>query len=177
MLMLRGKSVLTNYWVSALGFCYLIILLFTSTHQISAANLLPPGPNDTICKGDTTQLSATNPLALSYTWTPNYNISSTSIPNPFVWPLNTTTYNVTINGITNNLIANPSFSLGNTGFTSSYTYTTNLWPEGTYYIGANPTTYHSSFASCGDHTTGTGLMMIVNGSGHLTLQFGNRLFR
>ncbi|MDQ6788114.1 MAG: hypothetical protein M3033_15020 [Acidobacteriota bacterium] len=62
-----------------------------------------------------------------------------------------------------NLITNGDFSSGNTGFTSSYTYQTNLVPETTYYVGANPRTYHPSWASFGDHTTGSGLMMIVNG--------------
>ncbi|MEI6696270.1 MAG: gliding motility-associated C-terminal domain-containing protein [Bacteroidota bacterium] len=122
------------------------------------------GPTDTICKGDTVTLSASNPFALSYSWTPGYNISSLTIPNPKVYPNQTTTYHVTIYGITNNLIPNGDFSQGNTGFTSGYTYTTNLWPEATYYVGTNPFTYHANFAPCTDHTTGTGNMMIVNGA-------------
>ena len=123
------------------------------------------GPTDTICKGDTITLTATNPLALSYSWTPAYNISNTTIQNPKVFPTQTTTYQVTIYGITSNLIPNGDFSQGNTGFTSGYTYTTNLWPEATYYVGSNPLTYHPNFAPCTDHTSGTGMMMIVNGAG------------
>lgn len=122
-------------------------------------------PPDTICKGDTVALSASNPLALSYSWTPAYNISSTTVSNPLVYPDTTTTYVVNISGITNNLIFNGNFSLGNLGFTSAYTYTNNLWPEATYYVGPNPNLYHSGFAACGDHTTGTGNMMIINGAG------------
>jgi gliding motility-associated-like protein len=127
-------------------------------------NLASPPP-DTICKGDTIGLSATNPLALSYIWTPAYHISSTSIANPLVYPDTTTMYHVTINGITSNLIINGNFTMGNVGFTSAYTYTTNLWPEATYCIGPNPNTFHSGFAACGDHTTGTGNMMVVNAAG------------
>jgi len=123
------------------------------------------GPTDTICVGDTVTLNATNPLALSYVWSPGYNISNTNIQNPKVFPAQTTTYHVTIYGITNNLIPNGDFSQGNSGFTSGYTYTTNLWPEATYYVGSNPLTYHPNFAPCTDHTTGTGNMMIVNGAG------------
>jgi gliding motility-associated-like protein len=123
-----------------------------------------PGPTDTICVGDTVTLNASNPFALSYAWSPAYNISNINIPNPKVYPTQTTTYKVIIYGITSNLISNGDFSQGNTGFTSGYTNTTNLWPEATYYIGTNPNTYHANFAVCGDHTTGTGNMMIVNGA-------------
>lgn len=62
-----------------------------------------------------------------------------------------------------NLIVNGDFSAGNTGFTSNYGYQTNLVPETKYYVGTNPRNHHASWASFGDHTTGSGLMMIVNG--------------
>lgn len=62
-----------------------------------------------------------------------------------------------------NLITNGNFSSGNSGFTSNYTYQTNLVPETTYYVGTNPRNHHASWASFGDHTTGNGQMMIVNG--------------
>jgi len=126
--------------------------------------MLPP--TDTICPGDTLHLIGTKPLATNYVWTPNYNISSTTSATPFVYPQVTTSYIVHATGLTNNLIINGDFSLGNVGFTSAYTYTTNLWPEATYYVGTNPQLYHSNFAPCGDHTTGTGNMMIVNGAGN-----------
>ncbi|MFZ4400993.1 MAG: gliding motility-associated C-terminal domain-containing protein [Bacteroidales bacterium] len=138
---------------------------FNFNNRINYTNLFLSGPTDTICVGDTVTLSASNPLALSYSWSPGYNISNTTIQNPKVFPTQTTTYHVTIYGITNNLIPNGDFSQGNTGFTSGYTYTTNLWPEATYYVGTNPQTYHANFAPCTDHTTGTGNMMIVNGAG------------
>jgi hypothetical protein len=59
------------------------------------------------------------------------------------------------------LIANGGFEAGNTGFTSSYAYQTNLNPEATYYVGANANTYHSSFA--GSSHSGANFM-IVNGA-------------
>src|SRR5262249_16006535 len=40
----------------------------------------------------------------------------------------------------------------------------DLQPEGTYYVGVNPHNYHPGAASFGDHTTGNGLMLIVNGA-------------
>src|SRR5262249_30875601 len=68
------------------------------------------------------------------------------------------------------LIANGNFSGGITGFSSSYALTTNLYPEGTYYVGSNPNAYHSGFSGCGDHTGSSGNMMIVNGSGNVGVQ-------
>lgn len=49
--------------------------------------------NEVICAGDTVQISTSG--ANSYTWTPNQNISNTSIASPLVWPSTTTTYLVT----------------------------------------------------------------------------------
>jgi hypothetical protein len=71
------------------------------------------------------------------------------------------------------LIVNGDFESGNSGFTSAYEYTTASGGlatggegsgGGKYAIGTNPQYYHSGFASFGDHTSGTGNMMIVNGS-------------
>ena len=69
-----------------------------------------------------------------------------------------------------NLVTNGDFSAGNTGFGSDYTYVPSVnqgsgYPEGIYLIDDNPNDIHNLFSSYGDHTTGTGLMMIVNGSG------------
>lgn len=78
------------------------------------------------------------------------------------------------------VVTNGDFSAATTnsttrGFTSSYTYkkTTSscnncccgvLSLEGTYTVNTNPHNIHTNFASIGDHTTGTGQMLIVNGS-------------
>ena len=75
------------------------------------------------------------------------------------------------------LIFNGDFEAGNAGFLSAYTYagtagtpspfTSNpntLWDEGTYSVGTDPNLFHSLWASFGDHTTGTGNMLIVNGA-------------
>jgi hypothetical protein len=76
----------------------------------------------------------------------------------------------------NNQVANGDFSLGNTGFVSGYGYvaplsaspcsgcTNPLGPEGKYSITTNPNFTHSAFKDMGDHTTGTGNMMVVNGA-------------
>ena len=64
------------------------------------------------------------------------------------------------------LVNNGTFEAGNVGFHSDYTYMVgNFWGEGTYGVDDNPHDGHSLFSSYGDHTTGQGLMMVVNGMG------------
>jgi len=63
-----------------------------------------------------------------------------------------------------NLLQNGDFSLGNTGFTSGYSFNNNLFTETTYTVGTDPSKYHSGVISYGDHTTGSGQMLIVNGA-------------
>jgi PEP-CTERM motif len=70
------------------------------------------------------------------------------------------------------IIPNASFSLGFSGFTSSYVnlpypggYSPGLmYPEGTFTVGSNPAFVHDRWSSFGDHTTGDGSMLIVNGN-------------
>lgn len=69
------------------------------------------------------------------------------------------------------MIVNFDFEAGNTGFVSDYAYTPAASVGGTslanlqYKMTTNPATAHFDSTSFGDHTTGTGLMMMVNGSG------------
>jgi hypothetical protein len=67
-------------------------------------------------------------------------------------------------------IVNGDFEAGNTGFSSDYGFSTDLanggegGGAGLYGVGTNPQNFHGSFISAGDHTTGSGNMMVVNGS-------------
>lgn len=64
-----------------------------------------------------------------------------------------------------NLVLNGDFEAGNTGFATSYTYNAaNGTAQGVYTVGSNPRAWHSAFVVAGDHTTGSGLMFIANGS-------------
>ena len=64
-----------------------------------------------------------------------------------------------------NLIQNGDFEAGNTAFSNDYVYSAvNLVPEGTYSVVKNPHSVHGSWASFGDHTSGSGLMLAANGS-------------
>lgn len=64
-------------------------------------------------------------------------------------------------------ISNGDFEAGNIGFTSDYSYVSpgggSLGPQGVYTVDTNPNNSHGGFAIMGDHTSGTGLFMIVNG--------------
>jgi hypothetical protein len=62
-------------------------------------------------------------------------------------------------------IMNADFSGGNVGFSSGYVFDqANLLPPGTYYVGTDPASYNPLWGNFGDHTTGTGSMLIVNGA-------------
>jgi gliding motility-associated-like protein len=68
-----------------------------------------------------------------------------------------------------NLVKNGDFELGNVNFTSNYAYksgtgTAIIYATGSYAVATDPKSVHSGFATMGDHTTGTGKMMIANGS-------------
>lgn len=68
-----------------------------------------------------------------------------------------------------NIVVNPAFASGNSGFTSDYTAASggsgSCWPEGVYAVVTSPTACHGSWSSFGDHTTGSTEMMVVNGAG------------
>ena len=96
-----------------------------------------------------------------YQWSPTQGLSDPNIANPIASPTVTTTYTVTGFGTGQNLVVNGDFEQGNTGFTSAYTYTNNLYGEGTYYVGYNAQTYHPDFQ--GTPYSGSNFM-IVNGA-------------
>jgi hypothetical protein len=64
-----------------------------------------------------------------------------------------------------NLLVNGDFGMGMAGFRSTYACSPgNLWKEGSYDVVTNPHLDHSLGGSFGDHTTGTGFMLALNGS-------------
>ena len=64
-----------------------------------------------------------------------------------------------------NLVTNGDFSLGNIGFSSQYRYVDTGNPsEGVYTIATDPRALHSGATGYGDHTSGTGNMMVANGA-------------
>jgi len=143
---------------------YILFLLLIS-NSILGQPVCPITTNNIrVCPNTNAQLNVSG--AQFYSWTPSAGLSDSTSANPTVNVAITTNYFVTgFNESSTNLIVNGDFSLGNSGFTSNYTYTTtDLHPEGYYAVGKNPKSLHSDFSACGDHTTGTGKMLIVNGN-------------
>ncbi len=119
--------------------------------------------------------AATTPTSgtvLSYRWTPSTGLTNPNILNPMATVSVPTTYTLTTKGYdaSQNLVVNGNFSAGNTGFNSSYTYKANpLLPanqllEGQYTVGSAPAPMHINWVACGDHTTGNGNMLLINGA-------------
>lgn len=120
--------------------------------------------NDTtICEGDCANLNVSG--GDFFVWDPDPDIADSSLTAQTVCPAITTTYSVTSYTLGNNLITNGDFSAGNTGFSSDYNF---MSPTNTaasqYTITTNPQGFNGAFSACGDHTTGAGNMMVVNGS-------------
>jgi hypothetical protein len=63
-----------------------------------------------------------------------------------------------------NLVLNGNFEGGNRNFSNDYVYApTDMGPEGRYCVVKDPRLVHGNWTSIGDHTSGTGLMLVVNG--------------
>lgn len=131
-------------------------------------------PDLTICAGDNTNL-AVNGSSTDYYWTSKPNDSSMTSntgPSLTVSPATTTVYTVRSYGTngSGNLIYNGDFSMGNTGFDSQHVfYPTNFEnAAGAYSVVPDASLWGTNFPSCGDHTTGTGNMLVVNGTDHLS---------
>jgi gliding motility-associated-like protein len=119
-------------------------------------------PDTTICNGSGKQLRTKS--ALNFCWSPATYLDNPNSPNPTSTAAQNITYFFTAEVPGNNLITNGNFSAGNSGFTSQYNYSSNNITEGQYFVSANPPAWNGGFSNCGDHSTGTGNMMLVNGS-------------
>ena len=64
-----------------------------------------------------------------------------------------------------NLVGNGDFEAGNTGFSSDYAFApASNTTEGQYTVRTDPFPWNGAFISAPDHTTGSGLMYVGNGS-------------
>ncbi|MBL7766756.1 MAG: gliding motility-associated C-terminal domain-containing protein [Chitinophagaceae bacterium] len=123
-------------------------------------------PDTSICNTATIQLNTdpnidTNSI---FWWSPTTGLSDSTSLNPTATVSSNATYvfNVLHKGC--NLIDNGDFESGNTAFSSSYIYAANNTIEGEYFVGPNPQAWNGGLGVFGDHTTGTGNMLIVNGA-------------
>ena len=129
-----------------------------------ACNISVDAGNDTlICEEDfPIQLNGSVVgNSINYFWSPGSNVSDSSILNPLA--NSPGTYTLTVESIDNqNQVINGDFENGDTGFTTDYS--TGTADVGNYLISDTPQDYFHLFTDCGDHTTGMGNMMIVDGS-------------
>lgn len=121
--------------------------------------------NDTVlCAGNTLLLDGSNGYNYDfYSW-------STGHTTPTITTDTAGTYIIQAGMVGGNLVVNGDFESGNTGFSSGYVQGTGgtwgtLSLEGTYDISTSPSLSHNNFTPCGDQTTGSGNMMVVNGAG------------
>ena len=116
----------------------------------------------TICFGIVKQL-LTVP-SLSFCWSPTTYLNDPTLANPTTNTPVTITYFFTAEIPGSNIITNGDFSAGNTGFTSQYNFASPNITEGQYFVGPNPSNWNGALSPCGDHTSGNGGMMLVNGA-------------
>lgn len=143
------------------GACQATIIK-TITIGVQNDPLLVLTPDSTICVNNTLQLK-TAP-ALGFCWFPTDYLDNPLSPTPVTSTTKDITYYFTaeVNGV--NLIANGDFSQGNTGFQSAYSFNSPNTTEGQYFIGTSPRSWNAGLNNCPDHTSGSGNMMMVNGS-------------
>lgn len=103
----------------------------------------------------------------AYSWIPAVQLDNPTIARPTARPTQTTLYTVeAISSTGDNLIENGDFSQGNSGFSSQYTYSPGANPtQGVYGVFVSGRDLSPQyFSDCRDHTTGTGRLMVVDGS-------------
>ncbi|MFD0779018.1 T9SS type B sorting domain-containing protein [Flavobacterium myungsuense] len=147
-----------------------------TTPNITVSNpldiTLTSSPTGCILSGTPITLTAANGGA-SYSWSASTGVvisDTDAIAN--VSPLVNTTYTVsstTVSPTTSaNLIGNPGFENGTSGFFSDYGYslTNTSGTQFAYGIVTNPNSWFSGFVSSSDHTTGngTGKMLVADGA-------------
>ncbi|MBK6859169.1 MAG: gliding motility-associated C-terminal domain-containing protein [Saprospiraceae bacterium] len=148
---------------------FLICSFFSIQTQSQCTGLVvSAGPDLVKCDSSQT-LQLQGNVQGNYTkfyWTPTGGLSNPNILDPIVTQKipGRYTYKLTAEGIsTTNLIKNGDFESGNSSFSSSYTFTPVNTTEGEYIVIPNPSSWNGGFTNCGDHTTGSGNMLLLNG--------------
>ena len=133
----------------------------TSQVTVDIAGMIDLGSDTTICAGSSITLTADAGFD-NYLWSNGATNQSITVNQPG-------TYSVEGSFQSGNVITNGDFSNGDTGFSTDYTVGTGgawglLSNPNTYAISTSPSNVHNNFQPCGDHTSGTGNMLIVNGA-------------
>lgn len=153
-------------------FILLFLSLFFSKNPLTAQCpiTVSAGPDLIVCDvGNSTLLqgNVSGPY-LGFAWSPPSGLNNPNFLNPTAIITGPITYTLTAQAVdptATNLVTNPGFESGNSGFTSVYTYAAQPITPGTYVLTTSPALVLSSFPPCDDHTygNGTGNMMLING--------------
>ncbi|MBK8564298.1 MAG: gliding motility-associated C-terminal domain-containing protein [Saprospiraceae bacterium] len=161
---------MNSTYTKSILFLLTITLLSFKAH--SQCNIVAnAGPDQVICAPGLVTLTGSGSGSFSnISWTPVDGVNDPASLSTSVTVSQTTTYTLTLSGggATNNIIVDGNFSGGGV-FVSDYIPGTGgpwglLSNEGEYAVGPNPQAFHTAFQPCGDHTSGGGNMMVVNGS-------------
>ncbi|MGL5890504.1 MAG: gliding motility-associated C-terminal domain-containing protein [Bacteroidia bacterium] len=145
---------------------YILLLYLLSHFTISVYGQCPPVNITAVpdCQNGTIQLIADTGL-VSYSWSPAANLSNPNIYNPVATAPGT--YTLTTTQIGPNLIANPDFFSGNTGFTSGLNFTT-VYSPCNYYVGS--IWFSNLYPNLTDHTpTADNMFMHIDGCSQPTV--------
>lgn len=139
------------------------ILFFVASHAYGQCQVTASTDTLWACDGGSITYAATG--GSNYEWSGMSSMSCVNCSTGTATVTRNDTLIVKSTTTVNQLAVNGDFSQGNTGFGSAYTYNPNtIWNEGTYAVGTNPNAVHPNFGTWGDHTTGNGNYMLVNGS-------------
>ncbi len=158
---------MTNKYLGAL-----LVALFSANFGYSqTCNCdMSAGMDQEICEpGENVQLNGTaTGEVVRVNWTPETDLSDPEILNPTVFVDQNTTFKLTTICRTNTFlpVINGSFENGFNSFTTDYTYfpVSGGFGPGAITVTNNPQLFNSGFAPCGDHTSGSGNMLLVDGS-------------
>lgn len=138
-------------------------------HVVGVPTVTAPADTTIYC-GDTVTLAALHtPLSAPVVWYSADGAIMGSGTSVDVSPRSSAKYTAASFNTSDvaNLVYNGNFESGNTGFASGYTFKANPatdLPESDYDICTDAHSTHSAFSSCGDHTSGHGNYMVVNGA-------------
>jgi gliding motility-associated-like protein len=151
-------------------FFYLVIGLIYPYSQGCIGLKADAGPDQATCDPNMPiqLMGSFNGTPIKYFWTPATFLSDPNTTDPIVnAPPGKYKYTFNVEALSNtNLIINGNFESGNTGFTHDYNYGSPGGPFGPGWlsVGTTPPSYNGSWSNCGDHTTGSGNQLIIDGS-------------
>lgn len=120
-------------------------------------------PDTSICYGAEKMIRAL--AANDFCWSPTFFLSNSNTNTPTTSTPNDIRYYYTAQIEGTNLLMNPNFESGNTGFGSDYQHSSPTGvASGVYSVASNPASWNPEYSACVDHSSGAGNMLMVNGA-------------